>query len=291
MFEMTGHIKSNPAPRSATGAAPIGRRVRRPIRDRIAAAVRLLLVLLGLVAWAVPARGDAGEGVSVTFSDDLIADNDRPDDLYTAELRLESRAADFHLRLGERMFTRRELGARFDETFVDAALEPVELGSLRITPRIGALRIGKGLLGERAQNEVHGWVGSDPVDLVYVDRTHWYPVVEATLERLFGGREWVGTASVDGYAAFGFRQWLRSGVRLERPVGERWSVLVGAGYQVNRVEDRLLEGAIRDSGPTGELGVAWRGVSLRWSYNEYGTRASALTLGVATSSRALFGGR
>lgn len=252
-----------------------------PARRWLFGLLQLTLVALGLLGLARPAAGQQEEeGLRFTFSDDLISGSAHPDDLYTAELQLESRAGDLRFRLGERMFTRREAGKRFDETYVDASLGALDWRGWRIVPRLGVLRVGQGLGGERAQNEIHDWVGSEPVTLEYVDGRRWYPTFEAAAERMWhaGGNQ-VSTR-LEGYAAPEFRQWLRVGVALERPLGDAWRAKVGVGFQVNRAEFELLRGALRDSGPTAELGVAFRAVELRWSYNDYGTRAGALTLGL-----------
>ena len=246
-------------------------------RDLFAALLELTLLAVGWTALARPAAG-LEDGLRLTFSDDLVAGSDRPDDLYTAELRLESHARGFVFRLGERMFTRRDLGRRFDETFGDLSLEPLALGSWDITPRLGVLRVGRGLGGERAQNEIHRWVGSEPVDLDYVEGRHWYPTFEAAARREWSVAGGSASLALEGFAAPNFRQHLRGGVALERPLGESWSLRLGTGYQFNRAEFDLLRGALRDSGPTAELGIAWRAVGLRWSYNDFGTRAGAVSV-------------
>ncbi|MCM2269137.1 MAG: hypothetical protein NDJ75_03475 [Thermoanaerobaculia bacterium] len=260
-------------------------------RRRFAGLLHLTLVALGLLGLARSAAGLEEEGLRLTFSDDLISGNAHPDDLYTAELRLESHAGGLRVRLGERMFTRREVGQRFDETYVDASLGVLERGGWRIVPRLGVLRVGKGLGGERAQNEIHDWVGSEPLALDYIPGRHWYPTFEAALERswLVAGAE--ATAKLEGYAAPEFRQWLRGGVVLTQPIGEVWRVRAGVGYQFNRAEFDLLRGALRDSGPTAELGVAWRALELRWTYNDFGTRAGAVSLGLDFAALASGSGR
>jgi hypothetical protein len=251
-----------------------------PLRRWLAGLLQLALVAAGLFGLARPAAGLEEDGLRLTLADDLISGNDHPDDLYTAELRLESRVGGLRFRLGERMFTRREAGKRFDETYVDASLGALDWHGWRVVPRLGVLRVGKGLGGERAQNEIHGWVGSEPVELDYLAGRRWFATFEAAAERSWpiGGSEL--SAVVEGYAAPEFRRWLRGGVAVERPIGAEWRARVGVGYRFNRAEFDLLRGALRDSGPTAELGVAWRALELRWSYNDYGTRAGALTLGL-----------
>jgi len=252
----------------------------RPLRRWFAGLLQLALIAAGLFGLARPAAGLEEDGLWLTLADDLISGNDHPDDLYTAELRLESRAGGVRFRLGERMFTRREAGKRFDETYFDASFGALEWRGWSVVPRLGVLRVGKGLGGERAQNEIHDWVGSEPVELDYLEGRRWYATFEAAAARSWpiGGSEL--SVVVEGYAAPEFRQSLRAGVAVERPIGAEWRAHVGVGYRFNRAEFDLLRGALRDSGPTAELGVAWRAVELRWSYNDYGTRAGALTLGL-----------
>lgn len=67
---------------------------------------------------ALPA---AGAEIALTLANDALAPREHVDDLYTADTQLAIHLGRFRLQLGERMFTDRERGLRFDETAFDVA--------------------------------------------------------------------------------------------------------------------------------------------------------------------------
>jgi len=248
------------------------------LRHRTSRFAVVLALLLGASTGRSAALPD-GDTLRITFSDDLISGNEHPDDLYTAELAFETRFGGHSVRLGERMFTRRELGRRFDETYLDVGLGRRSIGRVVVDLRIGAQRVGKGLGGESLQNQVHRWVGSDRVDLRYVDSVHWYPTIEARFALPAVG-ETPLAPWLELYAAPGFRQWARGGLRFERSLGQRATLRLGVGGALHRTQNELLRGAVARSGALAELGVSWKAWSLRWAYNDYGVHAETVTFAV-----------
>jgi hypothetical protein len=233
----------------------------------------LLLTLAG--------PGAEAAELQLTVANDPVSGSSRPDDLYTAELGL---AVDFErvrVTAGERMFTDRERGLRFDETFLTVGLDLPELAGWAAEANLGVLRAGRGLLGQDVQNEVHRWTGSDEVDLPYAPGNHHFPTAALSLARPLRRIGATHLRSEAGaFTAPGFRHWLRAGVVAERPLGDRAAVRFGLGARADQVDTDWLGDRVSDIAPTAELAVAYRSLVLRWSYNDYGTRTGHLTLGV-----------
>jgi hypothetical protein len=236
-----------------------------------------------LLTLAVPVA-EAAE-LQLTVANDPVSGSSRPDDLYTAELGL---AVDFErvrVTAGERMFTDRERGLRFDETFLTVGLDLPDflpgLAGWEAEADLGVLRAGRGLLGQDVQNEVHRWTGSDEVNLPYAPGNHHFLTAELSLARPL--RQIGAThlrSEAGAFTAPGFRHWLRAGVVAERPLGDRAAVRFGLGARADQVDTDWLGDRISDVAPTAELAVAYRSLILRWSYNDYGTRTGHLTLAV-----------
>lgn len=265
---------------------------RTPIESILLDLARWTLIALGLFGLVAPAgAAELPGGVRLTLADDLVSGNDHPDDLYTAELRLDVPVGGRTVRLGERMFTRRELGRRFDETYLDVDLFRGVVAAWELEARAGLQRTGHGLLGVSAQNRIHRVVGSEAVHLEYVDDDDWYATAALTASReLSGGGRTLAWTRVEAYAAPGFRQWVRGGLVAERAFANGLVVRGGAGLMWNRTQNELLAGAVARSAPTAEIGVARDRWSLRWTYNDAGTKAGAVTLGVRLGAAEAGGG-
>lgn len=81
-----------------------------------------ILLLLFLLSPMSLAPVDAVE-LALTTANDPVSGNRKEDDLYTAALGFDIEATSFRLALGERMFTDREQGVRFDETYLEVTDE------------------------------------------------------------------------------------------------------------------------------------------------------------------------
>lgn len=233
-----------------------------------------------LAASLVPGSAGAAD-FRLTLVNDPVAGSSRPDDLYTSAFTLEMTFDRVRAGLGERMFTDRERGLRFDETHLSITASLPEIAGWESEASLGVLRVGRGLLGQSVQNEVHDWIGSDRVDLPYIQGDHDYATAAAGLLRpagRIGGAHLSAEAGV--FTAPGFRSWLRTGVVVERPLGRRTALRLGLGARADLVETSWLGGSVPTLGATAELGLAWEPLVLRWSYNDFGTRTSHLTLGV-----------
>lgn len=235
--------------------------------------VALILLLVGIAAPA------SAFELTIQTANDPISNNERPDDLYTAALGIDVAFAAHRWSLGERMFTDRERSLRFDETFLEMNRELPPWRGWQAEVGAGVLHVGHGLLGERAQNEVHRWVGSERVDLPYIERSHWYGTFSARARRpLWVGKAGVVATELSASLAPGFQQSLASGVFMDIDLGRGFTLRAGAGARAGHANRRLLGDRIDGLDPTWELGVAWRDLTLRYSYNDRGTETSHLTL-------------
>lgn len=225
-------------------------------------------------------RAEAAD-LHLTIANDPVAGSSRPDDLYTSDLGVELSFERVRVVAGERMFTDRERALRFDETYLSVSTDLPELAGWEGEASAGVLRVGRGLLGQSAQNEVHDWIGSGEVLLPYIGGDHYYPTLGASLSRPLGGPgRFHLQGETEAFAAPGFRSWLRAGIAAERPLGRDFSVRLGAGARIDHVESSWLGERVADFAPTFEVGLAWRPIVLLYRYNEYGTRSGHLTLGV-----------
>lgn len=245
---------------------------RHPNPHRIAP---LLLALLLVAAGSPVAAGE----LRATLANDLAPGNPRPDDLYTSDLELQFSGETFGLLAGERMFTDRPRGLRFDETHLAVTRRLPSLGGWDARGSVGLLQAGRGLLGESAQNRLHSVIGSPLVELRYVEARRTFVTGAVAFDRRVGafGRADVD-ASVEGSTAPGFRSWLRAGAVVSRPLGGGASVAFGVGLRADRAESQWLPPAIRGVSPTGHVALEWRGLELRYSWNDYGTRTPHLSL-------------
>lgn len=237
-------------------------------------------VLLALLLLGLPAAAPAAE-ITFTTSNDPVSGNERPDDLYTAELALELALDERDLVLTERMFTDRERGVRFDETSLELSRPFRPLAGWSGEAGLGVLHVGRGLLGESVQNAVHRLVGSEEEDLRYAADHRLYPLATLTLARPLPVSSNLGsvTGRIQAVAAPGFHSSLRAGLQAERSVGAELAVLAGVAGVLHDVDSGLLGDAIASSGVAWDLGVGWRDLSLVLSHNAYGTETRHLTLG------------
>lgn len=227
----------------------------------------------------------------LTIANDPILGNGEGDDLYTAGLGVEVQRGFRYFAAGERMFTDREAGQRFDETYLSAYQRLAAWGPWQPTVGLGVLHVGEGLLGQSVQNSIHEAIGSDVLHLDYVDRDRFFGELFARLERSdLLGRGRLVTTAVELRAAPGFRSWLRAMTSYEAPFGKRFSWRAGLGVHAEEAELPLLEKNVESLAPAGELGIAWRSLNLLWSYNDLGTATSHLTLSLKVPLQQLAGG-
>jgi len=222
----------------------------------------------------------------LTTSNDLLS-RDGGDDLYTAALELELGNEAGRVILGERMFTDRARGVRHDETYLEIGRDLPTPGGWQTEVRAGLLRVGRGLAGEAAQNVVHRWVGSEPVELRYAEGTDLFASLGARSSSALGrwGGVWFGSR-VEAYTAPGFRSWVRAELVGERALGAGIAVRARAGARIDDVETSRLAPYVAGSGWSAGLSIFWRRLSLGWSRNDDGTGSQHVTLGVRIGPQA-----
>lgn len=246
--------------------------------------IAIVATLLGGLA-AVPAEA---QDVTLIIENDPAQGNSRPDDLYTSSLTVHAGLSRGTLRFGERMFTDRQRGLRFDESWISYSSPSMQLGAWEGEASAGVLRVGRGFIGERAQNVLHDWIGSDRVELPYLEDGSTFPTAELRARRdlgPFAAANW--SARTEAFTAPAFRSWVRGSILAERELGGGVTLGAGVGVRKDRAAERYFGQTIRGSGPTAELSVAWRSIGLRWSYNDHGTGTPNVSIGYTTSPAAL----
>lgn len=224
-------------------------------------------------------------------NDPILGNGGEGDDLYTAGLAVDIQRGFGHFTAGERMFTDREAGLRFDETYLSAYRRLAAWGAWQPTVGLGVLHIGEGLLGQSVQNSIHRAIGSEVMDLDYLAKNRLFGELLARVERNdLLGRGRLLTTSLELRAAPGFRSWLRAMTSYEAPFGKHFSWRAGIGVHAEDANLPLLERNVENLAPAGELGIAWRSLTLLWSYNDLGTATSHLTLGMNVPLQQLVGG-
>lgn len=240
----------------------------------------VLLWYIPLILWCVlTAPGEAVELSLQTANDTIFGSSDHPDDLYTSAVAVDLHFARHRWTLGERMFTDRERGLRFDETFLEANRELPEWRGWHAEIGAGVLRVGNGLLGEGVQNEVHRWVGSDRVELPYVDDTRWFATGRLRLDRVLAATPRAALSTrLEALAVPDFQSSIRASLAADMSLGGGVALRAGLGARSAKVESSLLEERVSELAATWELGLAWRDLTLRYSFNDHGTETGHLSL-------------
>ena len=124
-------------------------------------------VLLALLLFLSTAPLAAAE-LRIFHNNDLFVDNSVNDDFYSFGGRIELETRQWTLRWTENGFTNRVERFRFDETYLTLGRQ-VPVGRWSLWLEFGAMRVGKGFLGQGAQNTIHDWIGEDRVFLPYLE--------------------------------------------------------------------------------------------------------------------------
>lgn len=257
-----------------TNASFRPRRARRPWTRK----TPWLVLFILLNASTAPA---GAENVRISFANDFLTSNPLADELYTGALQLDFDLGSYRLTFGENMFTDSENDVRFDETYLAIERDLPDFGPWRSTVQAGVVHVGRGLLGESAQNSLHRLIGDNEVDIAYVDSNRYHPTLRLRFHRPL--RNWHRTSlSVHGemYEAFDFKRHAQSGVTFHWPGRSFASFTAGLGARYTDTNFEALERRISSLAPTWEAGLRFRNsMSLSWTYNEFGTRSQHFTLG------------
>ena len=236
------------------------------------------------VACTAPSPAEMPWNVRFSTNNDLLGD-EVEDDFYTFGARLDVSVATWMVRWEENAFTDREAGFRFDETYVTLGkfIRQETTGGWYLWLEGGAAWVGEGLLGQEAQNRVHELLGSNEVDLVYIDteETHLHGQFEI-------GRQWTGNGPfstgpiVSGSWTPDFRTNAFAGWRTIWEPSRRFGVDLIVGGRYADADLALLAERLEEVAPAAsvELKLPWALV-LEWSLNRYGTDRQHLALGVS----------
>ena len=266
----------------------LGTRHQTALRSRFRSAPRLTRlvevvssILLVLASLPVSAASDSGSRLLLTTGNDLFAGNPFDDDLYTASLALQIEKRGISYSLEERMFTDKDAGQRFDETWLTVSAEVPAGSRWRLRPRLGAVHIGRGLIGESGQNSIHRLIGDEEIDLRYVDqdRVHAVVALKATRSLRSGARRGMDFV-VDAQQAVGFGRHAQIGVRGEMELSRLLQLHWDAGYRWSSTRQVLLDRHLRDGNMVLGIGVVVLDrFVFDWTYNRYGTGTRHLTFG------------
>ena len=239
-------------------------------------------LLAAVLTIALAASAASAQTVAITTTNDLAAGNPQEDDLYTASLEAAWTVGMREVRFAEHMFTDRDAGRRFDETWLEVASPLPGFRGWFGTWRAGAVRVGRGLFGESAQNALHGAIGSDTVELDYDAGHTLHPTVGATWSRriLRSGRA-LSFLRTELASAPGFRHHARVVLDTTWALGRGALLGATAGARGSVSEHDLLAPHAVALAPTWQLRVAWRGwVELAWTGNDLGVGQRHVRLGL-----------
>ena len=213
--------------------------------------------------------------IRLVLANDFLASNRLDDDLYTGALVIDFDSGKNRIQFGENIFTDRENGLRFDETWISLERPLRHRGLWRSWVEVGVVHVGEGLLGESVHNALHRLIGDEEVHLEYVDVDKFHPTFRLRFERdlLFVQRVDL-VAAADLYGAADFKQHVAVTVKARYPryYNATFFGELGARYSASQLE--VLDRRIADFAPTWEAGVLlYEQVSLSWNYNHFGTKA------------------
>ena len=247
-----------------------------------------LLLALFIVA---PSAGRAQ--VEILLKIDNDGRNSKFDDLYTAGLgltigfdRLSVAAGEGFVTFKENLFTDRDTGLRFDETWllVGSRHEGRRWQAKFFT---GVVHTGHGVLGEGAQNLVHRLTGDEEYQLDYVDENELFPVFGAQGQLVLRerGRLLIESTCELTFAP-GFQKWASARVRAHWFARPWLGLFAGAGVRVSHTEYEPLEPWIERFAPEVEVGVElMRRLIFALTKNEYGTGMGHVSVGIRLLTR------
>ncbi len=222
----------------------------------------------------------AAQEIEFVTENDLFADDEASDDLYTFSVALEVERKETTFALREAAFTDRKAGFRFDQTSWSMGRPLPGWRGWRPHAEVGAVRVGRGIFGEQVQNTVHRAIGGDELELVYLD-----PSLHGRLA-FAAERSW----SPGGSFALGSRvelEWVQA-LSSHAIVAAQWSwqplpalaVDLLAGVRWGDADLALLEPHVEAFGAVVEVGLTvYDRIRLAWSSNDHGDGRDHLLLG------------
>lgn len=231
--------------------------------------------ILGVFSGLLLVSAAASADVRIIFANDFLASNKLDDDLYTGAFIIDYPLGRFVLTGGENLFTDSENGLRFDETFLKVGRDLRPRGAWSPRFEVGAIHVGRGLLGEDVQNAIHRLIGDDEVFLDYVEGSRVYPTIRLLAERpLPLLRDFDLRFEADVAAAVGFKEHAIARLRAQMPISGSLRVDLAVGARYSRTSFDALKPRLETLGPTWEAGLTFRDrVAFGWDYNSFGTKS------------------
>jgi len=236
-----------------------------------------LTIALSLTMMVAPA---GAQSIRLSTENDILTQSGPIDDLYTFSIAIDVDSHGFTGSLHENAFTDRAAGIRFDETYLSVRRPTGTWHAWDVAVETGVVHVGKGLFGQRMQNAVHRVVGSEEVDLPYVDSS-LYGRVAASAARSFdaeGRLTWGARVDVD--VAPGLRSWALVAVEGRWQASQRVAIEAQGGGRFANVSYAALEPHIATSAPAGRVSVVFDDrIYVIWSYNDYGDEREHVSVG------------
>jgi hypothetical protein len=246
-----------------------------PLRRSAVVARSVLAVTALLASGSGPVAGSGDpEPTELIFEhvNDLLADTEASDDLYTSTTTLGVRHRGWEYKLSENMFTDRFVnGVRFDETYLTVARDFTPGVGWLVRAQAGAVHVGEGLFGEPLQNFIHRLINHDEYVLQYVeDGTHVVLGLRAS-RPLTVSERFTLTPFVELESA-GFREHALVAVAASYEAGPKFTLVGDCGYRWTTTDFAALDLFVVDNDPTFGIGMSYgRRVDLRWTKNYFGT--------------------
>ena len=257
-------------------SAPSTSRPANQRRPLLPLALAIALAALGLAG----SRAAEAVEVRLTTENDLVGDDQTPDDLYTFSLGLEAQFRGYTVSLRENAFTDRAAGVRFDETYLSVGRALPDLGDWRIAAEAGLVHVGHGLFGQSLQNTVHRMIGGDEVDLRYVGSS-LHPRLAMTAERSYPIGERLDAGPFARFDSVpGLRTYSVVGAHGSWQPTANLAVQAVVGGRHTHASLDYLEPHLAEYAAVARIGVVLNErYILSWSYNEYGDEREHLTVG------------
>lgn len=231
------------------------------------------MVSLALIALAVVAAPALAGEVRFTQSNDFLVGNKIKDDLYTFSAAFAFTHDRFEINIFENAFTDRRQQLRFDETYLTVSQGYLLPGWFELDWELGGVHVGRGLLGDRAQNALHRIIGDNEVHLPYLDQNKIHALIGFTIQRdlQLANRSWL-QSELKTQAAFGFRTEAAVKTRVLWRRTSNFSLFAGPGFRYVDSDLEPLDMRLKPRAGTWEAGFElysnWR---VMWSHNDYGT--------------------
>jgi hypothetical protein len=211
--------------------------------------------------------------LTLRTSNDLGVITPGKDDLYTATLGVEGGTGRVRFALDELMFTDRQAGLRFDETYLTASYTLPRLSGWEWRVEGGAVHVGNGIFGQDFQNFVHRLLNIEEVELEYIEEEKIHPHLRVEVERPFAATPTLEVGPwVDLFEAFDFKRHAILGAALRWQGSGKLSAFgrVAARYSSTGLD--VLEPWMEGWGPQLEAGFGYgRFLRVSYSFNHYGT--------------------